>query len=196
VVTNTVATAYDAKGDLIVGTGADTFSKLSVGTNGYTLVADSAETTGLKWAAPASSSFVGCGLTASAQSISNNTTTIVNFGTELFDTDSFHSTVTNTGRITVPSGKAGKYLLSFILQWQTPSATGRRYGGITLFNSSNVAQFSRYAEITPNGTSYPTLMGSAIINAVVGDYFVIEVNQASGSAMNIQGNFDASYLGA
>jgi len=53
VVTNTVATAYDAKGDLIVGTGADTFSKLSVGTNGYTLVADSAETTGLKWAAPA-----------------------------------------------------------------------------------------------------------------------------------------------
>ena len=53
VVTNTVATAYDAKGDLIVGTGADTFSKLSVGTNGYTLVADSSETTGLKWQAPA-----------------------------------------------------------------------------------------------------------------------------------------------
>ena len=50
VVTNTVATAYDAKGDLIVGTGADTFSKLSVGTNGYTLVADSAQTSGVKWA--------------------------------------------------------------------------------------------------------------------------------------------------
>jgi hypothetical protein len=53
VVTNTVATAYDAKGDLVVGTGADTFAKLTVGTNGYTLVADSAETTGLKWAASA-----------------------------------------------------------------------------------------------------------------------------------------------
>ena len=53
VVTNTVATAYDAKGDLVVGTGADTFAKLTVGTNGYTLVADSAETTGLKWAAAA-----------------------------------------------------------------------------------------------------------------------------------------------
>jgi hypothetical protein len=52
VVTNTVATAYDAKGDLIVGTGADTFAKLTVGTNGHTLVADSSETTGLKWAAP------------------------------------------------------------------------------------------------------------------------------------------------
>jgi len=52
-VTNSMATAIDAKGDLIVGTGADTFSRLAVGTNTYTLVADSAEATGLKWAAPA-----------------------------------------------------------------------------------------------------------------------------------------------
>lgn len=52
-ITNSMATAIDAKGDLIVGTGADTFSRLAVGTNGHTLVADSAEATGLKWAAPA-----------------------------------------------------------------------------------------------------------------------------------------------
>jgi hypothetical protein len=54
VVTNTMATAVDAKGDLIVGTGADTFARLAVGTNGHTLVADSAETTGLKWQASSS----------------------------------------------------------------------------------------------------------------------------------------------
>jgi len=53
-ITNSMATAIDAKGDLVVGTGADTFSRLAVGTNGHTLVADSAETTGLKWAAPSS----------------------------------------------------------------------------------------------------------------------------------------------
>ena len=52
-VTNSMATAIDAKGDLVVGTGADTFSRLAVGTNTYTLVADSGEATGLKWAAPA-----------------------------------------------------------------------------------------------------------------------------------------------
>ena len=51
VVTNTVATAFDAKGDLIVGTGADTFSRLAVGTNDYVLTAASGETTGLKWTA-------------------------------------------------------------------------------------------------------------------------------------------------
>jgi hypothetical protein len=49
---------FDAKGDLAVGTGADTAARLAVGTNGYVLTADSAETTGLKWA-PASSSDLG-----------------------------------------------------------------------------------------------------------------------------------------
>lgn len=48
-ITNSMATAIDAKGDLIGGTGADTFSRLAVGANNTVLIADSAETTGLKW---------------------------------------------------------------------------------------------------------------------------------------------------
>jgi hypothetical protein len=54
-VTNSMATAIDAKGDLIAGTGADTFSKLTIGANNTILTADSGEATGMKWAAPASS---------------------------------------------------------------------------------------------------------------------------------------------
>jgi hypothetical protein len=52
-VTNSMATAIDAKGDLVAGTAADTFARLAVGANGTILTADSAEATGLKWAAPA-----------------------------------------------------------------------------------------------------------------------------------------------
>jgi len=52
-ITNSMATAIDAKGDLIVGTGADAFSKLGVGANGTVLTAASGEATGLSWAAPA-----------------------------------------------------------------------------------------------------------------------------------------------
>jgi hypothetical protein len=48
-ITNSMATAIDAKGDLIGGTGADTFSRLAVGTNGQVLTADSTASTGLAY---------------------------------------------------------------------------------------------------------------------------------------------------
>jgi hypothetical protein len=53
-ITNSMATAIDAKGDLIVGTGADAFSRLAVGTNNHVLTADSTSATGVKWAAASS----------------------------------------------------------------------------------------------------------------------------------------------
>jgi hypothetical protein len=43
------ATIADAKGDLIVGTAADTVDRLAVGANGETLVADSSTSTGLRY---------------------------------------------------------------------------------------------------------------------------------------------------
>jgi hypothetical protein len=53
-VTNSMATAIDAKGDLVAGTGADTFAKLTVGANGTVLTAASGQATGLEWATPSS----------------------------------------------------------------------------------------------------------------------------------------------
>jgi hypothetical protein len=49
-----VAASFDAKGDLLVGTGADTFDQLTVAaTNGYVLAVNSATATGLEWQAAA-----------------------------------------------------------------------------------------------------------------------------------------------
>jgi hypothetical protein len=42
---------WDAKGDLAAGTGADTAAKLTVGSNDTILMADSGQSTGLKWVA-------------------------------------------------------------------------------------------------------------------------------------------------
>lgn len=73
-VTNSMATAIDAKGDLIVGTGDDAFSRLAIGTNNQVLTADSTAATGMKWATPSA----GGGMTLlSTTSMSGSSTTTV-----------------------------------------------------------------------------------------------------------------------
>jgi len=51
-------TLIDAKGDLIVGTAADTAGRLAVGSTGQVLTVDSTTGTGLKWETPAATSSV------------------------------------------------------------------------------------------------------------------------------------------
>ena len=48
------ATIFDAKGDLIAASAADTAARLAVGANDTVLTADSSTATGLKWATPVS----------------------------------------------------------------------------------------------------------------------------------------------
>jgi hypothetical protein len=52
-ITNSMATAYTTKGDLVPATGSGAFARLGVGTNNQVLTADSAAATGMKWATPA-----------------------------------------------------------------------------------------------------------------------------------------------
>jgi hypothetical protein len=99
VITNTVATAIDAKGDLVVGTGADTFSRLAVGTNNYVLTADSAEATGLKWAAAAG----GGGKVLQVVSASTTTKTTI--------TSTSYTDITNLTATITPSAATSKILV-------------------------------------------------------------------------------------
>lgn len=62
----------DAKGDLLAGTADNTIGRLAIGTNGQVLTADSAESTGMKWAAPSAG-----GMTLiSTTTLSGSSTTI------------------------------------------------------------------------------------------------------------------------
>ena len=141
-VTNSMATAIDAKGDLVVGTGADTFSKLTVGANGTTLVADSAEATGLKWAAGGSS-----GMTlikrASFSNVANTGTTFDNIFTSSYTSyllviDSIYSAAQNDDlhmqlRYAGPTTQTAAYYVSNSYVHQGTASTGYA-------NSSNTAQ--------------------------------------------------------
>jgi hypothetical protein len=86
---NVVASTQTTKGDLLLHTGS-AHARLGVGTNGHALVADSAETAGVKWAA------VGDVTTAGSQTLTNKTIalgsntvsgTLAQFNTAVTDAD-------------------------------------------------------------------------------------------------------------
>jgi hypothetical protein len=88
-VTNSMATAIDAKGDLVPGTGADTFARLAVGANNTILTADSSEATGMKWAAPAGGGKV-------LQVVQGTTSTSVSIATTSLTDSGITATITPT----------------------------------------------------------------------------------------------------
>jgi hypothetical protein len=196
-ITNDMATKIDAKGDLVVGTAADTYDRLAVGgTNGHVLQVDSTAATGMKWAAPTSPNFVGVSVyKGSAQSISNATNTALTFDNENFDTDSFHDNSTNTSRFTIPAGKGGKYLFTGAIDWAAEAAG---YRAVILYkNGSSIGYMSQIAGHA-NGVNNAF---SFVANAVATDYFEIFVLQTSGGALNIDSgstatNAQMTYLGA
>ena len=117
VVTNTMATAVDAKGDLIVGTGADTFARLAVSaTNGHSLQVDSSTATGLKWAAAAGGGKL-------LQYVSNTNTTHTTNTTASYQATGLSCTITpasasNTVLVFVHIGRAMTGTGSVDSTWQ------------------------------------------------------------------------------
>jgi hypothetical protein len=196
IVTSTVATTFDAKGDLVVGTGADTFAKLTVGTNGHTLVADSAETTGLKWAAPAAAGFVGANAyRTTTDSLTADTVVIVSYPSENIDTDGFHSTSVNSSRMTVPAGKGGKYLC-IVNMFATGGSS--RMIMYPYKNGANVGGSPNWSYVIDNRGygNAGAFTGVWMIDLVATDYVEVGLYSATNTATLQESTFQFIYLGA
>lgn len=163
------AVANAAKGDLTVGSGTNASGILAVGTNGYSLVADSSASTGIKWGFP---NYHGASVyTQAAVSYTANVTYLLPMASETFDSDNYHSTSTNTSRLTIPSGLAGKYLFTFNCRMADPVDYSiiRIYknGSAVTGNGLESGEIARYS--TTAGTT--GLSGAVVLDAAVGDYF-------------------------
>lgn len=128
------------------------------------------------------------------QSISDSTLTAITFDSERYDTDSLHSTSSNTSRLT--ASVAGKYLIFANLSFAT-NTTGYREFTVRLNGSTYVLDDTR-VPVTGNRT-IATISG--IYQLAAGDYIEAVVYQTSTVALNIEavGNrtpeFGMTYLG-
>jgi hypothetical protein len=150
-VTNSMATAIDAKGDLVAGTAADTFARVAVGTNGQVLIADSTQATGLTWGTPASG---GMTLISTTALTSGSTITIGSIpGTykNLF-------LVIQNSRLATNAG----------LRFRFNSDSGTRYALQQAFNTGNTGFGANAVDMLQNGANATTQNG--MITCFVPDY--------------------------
>jgi hypothetical protein len=160
-------------------------------------VADSAETTGLKWAAPSTSAFIGCVAYVSnaSTSFTGGTPLVINLPNEEIDTDGFHSTSTNTGRMTIPSGKNGKYL--YVVQTDIQSiSNGSYYIIYPRKNGSGLNGINRGFTQNAGGGSVAGGTIATVLDLVATDYLDFVWQIADTATREIWARVSLIYLGA
>jgi len=182
-------------GDTIYSSSGSTPARLGIGTTGQVLTVAGGVPS---WATPASgTTFNGARVFDSGtQSISNATNTAITFNSESYDTNSYHSTTTNTSRLTVPS--TGYYLFSGQI-FVDPNATGGRYLEIKKNGTTVQAMETGAATQASVATFLPI---TAILSATANDYFELFLYQTSGGTRTTYtsgaayNSFSVQYLGA
>jgi hypothetical protein len=174
------------KGDLVVGTAADTLARLAVGSNNTILTADSAQTTGLAWGAALAGTTFARYTTATAQTMTDATATLVDFDTKDFDTDNAVTTGASW-KYTVPTGKGGYYLVTALVTLQSSANWGVNESIVMYVykgGSALITMAIRYMQAA--GTYIQAINGSAIISLTAGEYIDVRVKQSSGGNISTQ----------
>ena len=194
-------TLTSTTGDIIYASAANTPARLGIGSSAQVLTVASGVPS---WATPATTGYVGVGLHNYYSTIAVTPTPIaVPFANaDAWDTNAFHDTVTNNTRITIPAGKAGKYLVNcygwtetfnsyFIVQlWLNGSAiTSGTIGAPSGLSMSGGVMARDNTNSYGNG-------GSFVLNLAVGDYIELAIQQGGTASYRFITDLQATYLGA
>jgi len=157
-ITNSMATAIDAKGDLIAGTGADAFSRLAVGTDFGFLQALASESTGLRWNNAAWTSY-----TPTVTATTGTFTTVSASGkyTRIgkLCTVQFRVTITNNGTaagqivVSAPFTSSNSFATNFIGNGREVAVLGFTMTPRIISNTSDF-YLTKDDATYPGGTSY------------------------------------------
>lgn len=189
-ITNSMATEITASGDIIIGTGSGTFDNLPIGTTGQVLTADTTVSPyKVKWAAVATGDFVGCSLykVSTGQVVGGGASAAVSFDGENFDSNGFHDNSTNNTRVTIPSGQAGKYLVSGRTIWNEYNKG--KVGSLIRKNGSTTLAYSVDYTATDYWESHQI---TALVDLAVGDYIELVVENGGGGNRTIHADNNAT----
>jgi hypothetical protein len=126
---------------------------------------------------------VGARVSGAAAVIANGVNTTLTFGVEDFDSNNFHSTVSNTGNLVVPAGMGGTYCVGACVQWQDAGVgAGARVLRIQGGGSTIVSSQLTGPAVAGVGTEQAV---TTIYNVVAGTIFQVVVLQTSGGNLTI-----------
>ena len=181
-------------GDIDYYTTSTAKARVAIGTAGQVLKVNSGATAP-EWGS-ATASFSGCSLSnTTTQTVTSPNYTAITWDTENFDTDGFHSTVSNTSRITIPTGKGGYYQVNASVRWDDNTSGSRL---ITIYKNGTIFHLTA----SPGFSIDPTMNIQTIMYLVATDYVEVYVYQNSGGNRTVYssnasgGTFNVGYLGA
>lgn len=140
---------------------------------------------------------VGCAINASGTSVgSGGSGSLIAFDSETWDTDGYHSNVTNNTRITIPSGLGGKYQFIVCLESAAPGGGSAANTRAILYRVNGGTAVRLTQMMPPNLTSVPaTLNASYVLSLSAGDYVEFIFYQDSTVTLSVTGTVFCGWWG-